>query len=296
MLAVFRRSFYVAFGDDVVCLGSPRLGLGPLNLLCARRDDVAWAEEGVAVGADVVCARTTLDVGSGLRFDFATADVWRPPDAIAASAARVRIGLALVADSVRQRRPGGLGTFLARFAADVDDRAQEADDALLRAALPAIDALREEVAAMLSDAAPSPSVTALIGLGPGLTPSGDDFLGGLMIALHHFGRHDVSRRVAAAVLPVAARETSLISAAYLRCAARGEGARVLFDVLDCIAGGDGTVLEARLDAIDAVGHTSGWDALAGILIVLVDHEAFRRVSSHQRNGAVIYDTRGIWRR
>ena len=87
VLAVFRRSFYVAFGDDVVCLGSPRLGLGPLNLLCARRDDVAWTEEGVAVGADVVCARTTLDVGSGLRFDFATADVWRPPDAIAASAA-----------------------------------------------------------------------------------------------------------------------------------------------------------------------------------------------------------------
>lgn len=34
---------------------------------------------------------------------------------------------------------------------------------------------------------------------------------------------------------------------------------------------------------------------AGILIVLVDHEAFRRVSSHQRNGAIVYDTRGIWR-
>ncbi len=39
------------------------------------------------------------------------------------------------------------------------------------------------------------------------------------------------------------------------------------------------------------------DALAesGILIVLVDHEEFRRVSSGQRDGAVIYDTRGIWR-
>lgn len=39
------------------------------------------------------------------------------------------------------------------------------------------------------------------------------------------------------------------------------------------------------------------DALskAGILIVLVDHEAFRRVASDQRNGAVVYDTRGIWR-
>lgn len=32
-----------------------------------------------------------------------------------------------------------------------------------------------------------------------------------------------------------------------------------------------------------------------ILIVLVDHDAFRRVSASQRNGAVVYDTRGMWR-
>ncbi len=36
-------------------------------------------------------------------------------------------------------------------------------------------------------------------------------------------------------------------------------------------------------------------AQAGILIVLVDHDAFRRIASEQRNGAIIYDTRGIWR-
>lgn len=39
------------------------------------------------------------------------------------------------------------------------------------------------------------------------------------------------------------------------------------------------------------------DALAeeGILILLVDHEAFRRIDAKRRNGAIIYDTRGIWR-
>jgi UDP-N-acetyl-D-mannosaminuronic acid dehydrogenase len=39
------------------------------------------------------------------------------------------------------------------------------------------------------------------------------------------------------------------------------------------------------------------DALEGnpILIVLVDHDAFRRVTTEQRNGAVVYDTRGMWR-
>jgi UDP-N-acetyl-D-mannosaminuronic acid dehydrogenase len=34
---------------------------------------------------------------------------------------------------------------------------------------------------------------------------------------------------------------------------------------------------------------------AGILVVLVDHEPFRRVSLAHKNGAVVYDTRGIWR-
>ena len=39
------------------------------------------------------------------------------------------------------------------------------------------------------------------------------------------------------------------------------------------------------------------EALAtdAILIVLVDHDAFRRVTAEQRNGAVVYDTRGLWR-
>jgi UDP-N-acetyl-D-mannosaminuronic acid dehydrogenase len=32
-----------------------------------------------------------------------------------------------------------------------------------------------------------------------------------------------------------------------------------------------------------------------IVILLVDHEAFRHVSATQRDGAVVYDTRGIWR-
>jgi UDP-N-acetyl-D-mannosaminuronic acid dehydrogenase len=32
-----------------------------------------------------------------------------------------------------------------------------------------------------------------------------------------------------------------------------------------------------------------------ILIVLVDHDAFRRVAADQRNGAIVYDTRGMWR-
>jgi hypothetical protein len=182
-----------------------------------------------------------------------------------------------------------LGACVALSADDENDRAWDQDDALLRAAWPAIRSLRDGIAAALGGAASLPSITALVGLGPGLTPSGDDFLGGVMIALHYFGRPDVARHVATAVLPVAARETSLISAAYLRCAARGEGARVLFDVLESIAAGDGAVLEARLDAIDAVGHTSGWDSLAGAALACDVLQDSARSTSIATSAACAFD-------
>jgi UDP-N-acetyl-D-mannosaminuronic acid dehydrogenase len=34
---------------------------------------------------------------------------------------------------------------------------------------------------------------------------------------------------------------------------------------------------------------------AGILILLVDHDSFRRIPAERRNGATFYDTRGVWR-
>ena len=114
--------------------------------------------------------------------------------------------------------------------------------------------------------APLPSsIKDLIGLGPGLTPSGDDFIGGLMVALHYLGFAEIAAAIAGSVLPIASRDTNAISAQLLRCAAQGQAASTLFDVLDAILTGDS--LEAGLDAINAIGHTSGWDSLAGAALV-----------------------------
>ncbi|HUZ30827.1 MAG TPA: DUF2877 domain-containing protein, partial [Xanthobacteraceae bacterium] len=114
--------------------------------------------------------------------------------------------------------------------------------------------------------APLPrSIENLIGLGPGLTPSGDDFIGGLMVALHYLGFAEIAATIAGAVLPIASRDTNTISAQLLRCAATGQAASTLFDILKAILTGDS--IEAGLDAIDAIGHTSGWDSLAGAALV-----------------------------
>ncbi|WP_371784470.1 DUF2877 domain-containing protein [Streptosporangium subroseum] len=120
------------------------------------------------------------------------------------------------------------------------------------------------------------SVTAaeqLVGLGPGLTPSGDDVLAGLLVALRHLGTAaGVSRAVwladwlAAAVTFDARGRTTPISATLLHCAARGEASGEVLAVLRGMAGRQS--LEPALHRLLQLGHTSGADLACGLRIGL----------------------------
>jgi hypothetical protein len=261
VIAVFRRSFYIRFGDEVVCVGPPGLGKGPLNVLADVPADLEWPAVGLATQQNVLRSGSVLSVGAHLRFELSAADVWRAPAPPNFSNADLQEGLRLLAESARRRAPGGLGSLLT--ALDKAAPPEAKDDPLLQAALWPIAAIWHWLGTALAGSPePPPSVDGLVALGPGLTPSGDDFLCGVMAALAYFDHRDIAARLGAAVLPVAVRETSLISAAYLSCAAQGEASAVLFDALESLLRG-GRGLEARLDAVHAVGHTSGWDSLVG---------------------------------
>lgn len=107
---------------------------------------------------------------------------------------------------------------------------------------------------------------SLIGLGPGLTPAGDDFVGGAMIALRAAGESELADRVAAWALPLAEMRTGRISRAHLACAARGEGHEALHALL---AAPEGSArFEESLARLARVGHSSGLDAAAGALLAL----------------------------
>jgi len=108
---------------------------------------------------------------------------------------------------------------------------------------------------------------ALIGLGPGLTPAGDDFAGGAMIALRAFGAAALADRIAAWALPLAATNTGKISRAHLACAAAGEGHEALHELLRALSRGR-RAIERALAALSRVGHSSGLDAAAGALLAL----------------------------
>ena len=122
--------------------------------------------------------------------------------------------------------------------------------------------------AWIARGGPAPAAAnELIGLGPGLTPAGDDFVGGAMIALRAAGRVELADRVAAWALRLAERRTSRISRAHLACAAAGEGHEALHDLLGVIHAERHTV-ERAIGALARVGHSSGMDAAAGALLSL----------------------------
>jgi hypothetical protein len=109
------------------------------------------------------------------------------------------------------------------------------------------------------------TLASLVGLGPGLTPSGDDLIGGALIALAALGRfecRDVLWRHCIGLLD----RTNEISAAHLRAAALGYGAAALHTAIHATMSGQVTSLRSALFALAAIGHTSGRDAFAGCLL------------------------------
>ncbi len=118
------------------------------------------------------------------------------------------------------------------------------------------------------------AVPALLGLGPGLTPLGDDVLGGWLataLATRHPGLGPVRSAVA-----LSARErTTTLSATLLACASRGEVVPELRNLLVALVaeGADVAGVERAVAALAAVGDTSGAGALLGVVTALASAEA-----------------------
>jgi uncharacterized protein DUF2877 len=141
-----------------------------------------------------------------------------------------------------------------------------AGDPFARTAAPHVAALRS---ALLTDevAAAEKASVALIGLGIGLTPSGDDFLVGLLAGLeatHHRARAPLAALIAAE----APRRTTTIGANVLEHAARGEFTERLHAVVIAMADEAATGLDRAIVRAKAYGATSGADTLAGLFLAL----------------------------
>lgn len=265
----FRAVVHSAFDRAVNVLSAD----GAVTTLCAgslddaprsvRVDVARWARTRWAPGRPVVVT------GRGVRFAgepalevrFDTPDRWRtvaaplPSDGLEGSAD----ALAGLVTSLGV--PGGARIDEAQvdpFAAAVALRVRDGVEAIVRGE-------RGD-----DRDAVSVAVAGLLGLGPGLTPTGDDVLTGIaLLAAQPASR---IRHVGAAIVAELDRRpdaTTVVARATLREAARGRARQSLMTLLGVLAmhGAESVHRPALLQAarqVIGIGHTSGTDILSGI--------------------------------
>jgi hypothetical protein len=266
--AVFDSSFYIDVADGLVCVCADGLPIGPLNLITNAPPTTSWAASGVRVGARAHVTQGSLLVGERFRFDLAGAPTWTPIASVETwTTETVEQGLMGFREACDGHIPdAGLGGFIRGIEVAGEGAGMRARTWI------SIKALDAWITASIADpdqaAPPAPGTLApLLGLGPGLTPSGDDLIGGAMVAAHVLGEVGVCRHLWSAAGPIVVAAGNPIAVAHLTAASQGLASDGIHRALDGITQGWRPSRDV-LAGIDAIGHTSGWDAMAGVTLLV----------------------------
>lgn len=262
---VFERSLNITRGGGLLAILTESGRRSP-GAMITTLSDIRGVRPGTPVEFGkhtLVIGRLELDCSLTTFFDCAT----EPVELINAPSAEE-----LDAILARHARPGSFlaGGAETPFERAIAERLKETRDAfcsqLQSAALVAARRGQPDAEAMRY------AVAGLVGLGFGLTPSGDDYLVGVLAALA-LTPGGVARAVrdlvAACVLPLASERggraaTTAVSRHFLRAACRGEFHEDLSDSGRKLMLGEDRTDDA-LARVVSIGSTSGTDALFGLV-------------------------------
>ena len=116
----------------------------------------------------------------------------------------------------------------------------------------------------------------VLGLGQGLTPSGDDFVGAILFALAHAPRTDWQAQMPALrtrIHAAAQTRTNVISAALLDDLMQGVSYGPMHDMLAALQSRSVLPMTQAMHGLVRLGACSGADMLAGLLLALTTQPA-----------------------
>jgi hypothetical protein len=245
VLAVLRNAVYLEAEDSAILgLVGPDAPDGPLAvrvpdlpaLLIALRDHE---------GASFRATPAALTIAETIRIPWAHTPRWTPtlPSRLAPPAARAAAAHALATELAPRNAAVQLP----------DLGGSETDDPKSK-----IQNLKSKI-------------IGLLGLGPGLTPSGDDVLMGLLAALYWQARlgalpPEPVAALAAAVLAAAPTQTTRLSTRLLAHAAAGILYAPALALGTAQLAGDPAAVPAPARHLFTIGHTSGADMAHGLLL------------------------------
>jgi hypothetical protein len=239
---------------EVLSVVTQEIGNGPFNLVI--EDDVVFSDH-LNLESPILNSPNLLKIGD-LPINTQNVRLWSPhPNWEILHARRDDIGKSLLTN---YQKPG-LDT-------DFEKHTQPYLTTIATPQFP----IPNYLPSALANADLPASITAtqkLAGLGMGLTPSGDDFIMGAILAAWIIHPEDVAGVLARKVTEVAVPLTTLLSGAWLRSAGRGEAGILWHQFFDALLSAEQAAIQESMDRILSIGETSGADALFGFLSLLV---------------------------
>ena len=236
--------------EEIISLVWPELGAGPFALVLPE----IWPLSHVNTNSSVDIIDMELWVGD-LNIPLANAQIWNPKlnwGAIRTQKVDWSKVLFQISHLLQQQEFGKTMSVGAshRLAPTFNQTFNDAKTQFLLG-------LEKQDGALIETA-----VKDLAGLGQGLTPAGDDFLVGAIIALW---LHDIDITLIDLIVQTAVPRTALLSGAWLQAAGRGE---LIAAWHDFFAGFEDGSWETAVFNILQIGHSSGYDALLGFTAVM----------------------------
>lgn len=250
----------------------------PLSLRLPELQPVAAAPAGGS-GQTFRWSADRLVVGDHLSISFEQARRWEPatPNCIAARPKRTEAAQALARAATGQHATLVSGV-VALTLGHEQGYTRHTDDPVAASLLDYLAKTRE---VLRSGEASVEPVAAMLGLGPGLTPSGDDVAAGLLAALAwRAALRDLQAGPAAmlaeAILTAAQLRTNRISMRLLHYACRGTLYEPAMQLGAALLAGDTVSAVAHVPRVLSIGATSGADLVAGLVfgaLVKIPHRS-----------------------
>jgi len=282
VLANYRQACnLVTSQGEIIALVNPAIGNGPLNIVIGENA----ALEHVKPGWPAVFSDGQLVLGDSLVVSLDGAQLWRPEvnwERLITRRRRLEDNLAALCSWLSQNdlAKGLLGLVLngeKKPGAGEDGTCSLHNRAFLAMARVGINGLRQA----LQDGDRSgirENAALLAGLGPGLTPAGDDYLVGFMAGLRVWpgpleNSGLSSTEACQIILEATEGRTTLLSRAFLHSAKEGLFGENWHELLAELARGEATGIQRAARRILSSGATSGADTLAGFLSPYLWHRS-----------------------
>lgn len=253
--SVYRKTVNLQWGASLLALQADGSPLSPLSLITSLTEAELSALP-LAAGQTVRIAGSIIQIGS-VCFDLSCAeriDLSLPPG----RSHNCTAAQELIQTVLQQSETHG---FRQIFCGVCNDG--PLDETLILTAAQAHLTRSRQALQMQDFSLCAQELTALIGLGIGLTPSGDDFLCGVLAGCTLCGltEHPFAVQLRQQTLRQLSR-TNDISGAFLRCAVQGQFSQAVSLLSRSCP------LEEITAAFQAIGHSSGMDTLCGVLYLL----------------------------